>query len=257
MCELSSQRFKWLLASLILCFSFFIASPAISAPINPQLKEQVMQIIREEPELIIESLQAYQQKQQEKEQEKQRKALQSFAKEISSNPKGVIGNSPTIGLAESKIVLVEFSDFQCPYCAQAQKTLKQFMVKHGDEVEFVYKHFPLTSIHSEAIPAAKAAWAAGQQGKFWEYHDRLFSKQKNLGEKGYVSIARTLKLDLKQFNQDRNSSAADAAIAQDTQLAQKLELTSTPFMMLNDEAFFGAVSLTEMENVLSRVRAEL
>ncbi|NEQ89169.1 MAG: thioredoxin domain-containing protein, partial [Moorea sp. SIO2I5] len=168
------------------------------------------------------------------------------------NPQAFIGSSPTTSAIEDKIVLVEFSDFQCPFCARAHDTVKEFIAKHGDEVILVYKHFPLTRIHSQALPAAQAAWAATQQGKFWQYHDALFANQKQLGEELYVEIAQDLDLDLEQFNRDRN--AADRAIAEDMQLAQLLGLSGTPFFVMNGESFSGAVPLQQIEAILARVR---
>jgi protein-disulfide isomerase len=231
------------LLCLILGWSF----PAQAASrISPQMEQQVLQIIREHPEVLIESVQAYQQQQQQQIQQ----SRQAFLQDLQINPQSVIGNSPVTGSPNSKIVLVEFSDFECPYCAEANKTLKQFMAKHQDQVTLVYKHFPLTPIHTQAMPAAKAAWAANQQGKFWEYSDALFSQQKELGEALYLDIATNLKLDLDKFKSDR--LLADNAIAKDMQLAGKLGLTGTPFFVMNGETFSGAVQLSDMEKVLAR-----
>lgn len=231
------------LLCLILSWSF----PAQAATrISPKLEQQVMQIIREHPEVLIESVQAYQQQQQQQ----IRQSQQAFLQDLQVNPQSVIGNSPVTGSANSKIVLVEFSDFECPYCAEANKTLKQFMEKHQDEVTLVYKHFPLIQVHAESVPAAKAAWAAFQQGKFWEYSDALFSNQKQLDEAKYLDIATNLKLDLDKFKSDR--ALADNAIVKDMQLAQKLGLTGTPFFVMNGVTFSGAVQLSDMEKVLAR-----
>ena len=234
---------------LVLCIAFLGWSLPVQAAnrITPQLEEEVLQIILNHPEVILESLQAYQQQQQQQ----QEQARQTFLQDIKTNPKALIGESPTNGAAESKIVLIEFSDFQCPYCAKADQTLKQFMAKHQNEVTLVYKHFPLTSIHPQALSAAKAAWAANQQGKFWQYHDALFTQQDKLGEELYLEIAQSLNLDLEQFNRDRN--VADTAITQDMQLAEKLGVTGTPFFVMNEEIFSGAMQLSNMEKVLASV----
>jgi len=233
---------------LLLSLAFlFYSLPAQAAPrINPQLEEQVLQIIREHPEVILESVQAYQQQQQQEIQ----KTREAFLEELKANPKAVIGSSPTTGATELKTVLLEFSDFQCPFCAQAQKTLKPLIAKYQDQVTLVYKHFPLTPIHPQAMSAAKAAWAANQQGKFWEYHDALFSQQDQLGEELYLDIAQTLNLDLEQFNRDRNAGA-ERAIQQDIQLATKLALSGTPFFLIQSETFSGAVQLSAIEKVLA------
>lgn len=238
-----------LAALLLLCVTFFTWSlPAQAASrINRQLEEQVLQIIRQHPEAILESVQGYQEQMQRQIQQ----AQQAFVQQLKTDPKAIIGESPTTGSPESKIVLVEFSDFQCPYCAEAHKTLKQFMEKHQDEVTLVYKHFPLTPIHPEAMPAAKAAWAASQQGKFWEYHDALFSQQEKLGEQLYLDIARSLNLDLEKFQRDRN--IAETAIQEDILLAESLGISGTPYFAMNGQLLSGAVQLSDMENLLARI----
>ena len=217
---------------------------------NQPLEEQVLQIIRENPEVIIDSVQAY----QKAEEDKVRSSRQEFLQQMQTNPAGIIGNSPTFGAPEQKIVLVEFSDFQCPFCSRAHDTVKAFMAKHQGEVTLTYKHLPLKSIHTEALPAAKAAWAAQQQGKFWQYHDALFEQQEQLGEELYVAIADNLNLDMQQFNRDRNSKEAETAINQDTQLARQLGINGTPFFFLNQEAFPGALEVPEMEQILEKVK---
>ena len=236
---------------LLLCLVLFGWSlPAQAASrISPRMQEQVLQIIREHPEVIMESVLTYQQQQRQQQQQ----AQQSFLQEFNANPQGVIGASPTTGAPESKIVLLEFSDFECPYCAEAHKTLKQLIANHQGEVKLVFKYVPLTQIHPQAMPAAKAAWAAGQQGKFWEYHDALFTQQKKLGEELYVATAQTLNLNLEQFNQDRNGNAAIAAIGQDIQMAQMLGITGTPFFVMKGETFVGALQLADIESRLASV----
>ena len=245
---------KVLVRTGLLLLSIALLSWSIPAQaatnISPELEGQVLQIIREHPEVLIESVQAYQEQQQQKIQQGRQIVLNA----VKTNPTAVIGESPTIGAEEAKILLVEFSDFQCPYCAEAHKTLKEFMAKHQDEVKLVYKHFPLTDIHPEAVIAAKAAWAGLQQGKFWEYQDALFSNQQKLGEEFYVATATALNLNVEQFNRDRNSPAANMAIQKDMQLGNALGIFGTPFFVMNDELFTGAVKLSDMEAILARVR---
>lgn len=147
---------------------------------------------------------------------------------------GLIGDSPTKGPTDAPVVLLKFSDFECPYCAVASAQMKTFTSNQEADVLYVYKHFPLVSIHDEALPAAKAAWAAGQQDQFWLYHDGLFAFQEKLGEDYYVELADQIGLDVEQFNRDRNSPEAAAAATQDTELARQLGLGGTPsFLMTN------------------------
>lgn len=235
------------LSSLLL--SSLGATAQAQSKIDPKLREQVLQIIRENPEVILEAVQAYQKQQQQA----LTKARQGFLQRMKTNPKSVIGQSPTKGATNGRVVLIEFSDFQCPYCAKANETLKQFIAKHQDKVTLVYKHFPLTRIHPEATPAAKASWAAAQQGKFWEYHDALFTNQSRLGESLYTEIAKNLGLDLVRFNRDRASAAAATAVRQDTQLAEALGVDGTPFFIMNGQAFSGILELSDLEELLTKV----
>jgi protein-disulfide isomerase len=231
------------LTCLILTFPF----PAQAATkLSSQLEQQVLQILREHPEAIIESVQAYQQQQQNQVQQRQ----QAFVQQMRTNPQEVIGNSPVAGATSAKAVLIEFSDFQCPYCGTASKDLKKIIAKHKNNLTLVYKHFPLTSIHSQAMPAAKVAWAAQQQGKFWEYQEALFANQKILSDRTYLDIATKLNLDMDKFAQDRE--IAEKFIQEDMQLGDKLGLTGTPFFVMSSDNFSGAVQLSDIDKLLSQ-----
>lgn len=167
----------------------------------------------------------------------------------------LVANSPTRGNPDADIVMLEFSDFQCPFCAQATTEVETFLAEAEDEVLLVYKHLPLAQIHPEAIPAAQAAWAAQQQGQFWPYHDALFARQTELGEDLYLELAQALKLDLEQFNRDRASEGANAAIAQDLALAQELRLTSTPTFLMGELLLPGALPAELFSEALIRLKA--
>lgn len=238
------------------CFALILAgtlaivsiSPAQAArKIDPHLEEQVLEILRQHPDVIVESVQSYQQQQQAEFQKAQKAILQ----EIKTNPQTIAANSPVTGAGDFAITLFEFSDFQCPYCAQAQKTVKTFLSQHP-EVTLVYKYLPLAAIHPQAIPAATAAWAAAQQGKFWPYQEALFAQQNQLGEELYNTLAKKLNLDLEKFKSDRN--LAEPALQADIEFAFNLGVTGTPFFVLNGEPLTGAVELVDLEQLLSRVK---
>ncbi|NEO17389.1 MULTISPECIES: thioredoxin domain-containing protein [unclassified Moorena] len=243
-------RISITIVSLFLCL-VTLSSCSNNLANTDQLEGQVLSIIRNNPEVILESVQAYQ---QEKQQELAQ-SRQAFLQQMMTQPTSIIGNSPTTGVAENQVVLLEFSDFQCPFCAEANQSVKDFMDKHSDQVTLVYKHLPLTQIHPQALPAAKAAWAAFQQGKFWEYEDALFEQQDNLDEELYVAIAQDINLDLEQFNRDRISVGAEAAIRDDLKLAQTLAVNGTPFFVFNTEVLQVPLNLSEMESILAQVRS--
>jgi protein-disulfide isomerase len=167
----------------------------------------------------------------------------------------LIGSSSFKGPKDAEIVLLKFSDFQCPYCAQAAVDMKALTKVHPDDVLYVYKQFPLVSIHDKALPAAKAAWAASQQDQFWLYHDGLFAYQDKLGEAYYLELAEKIGLDMDKFNRDRNSPEAQAAIDQDVALAEALGIRGTPTFIMNDLLIPGGAPLSFFEEAISRFKA--
>lgn len=236
---------------LFLVFTVAIC-PASAQPISSRssdLESQVLEIIRKHPEIILESIEEYRQSQKEQERQVQLELLQA----VKRDPENTVGKSPIQGGVNSKVILIEFSDFQCPYCAEAHKTLKQFVVAHQDKVALVYKHYPIAQIHSEAMSAATASWAAHQQNKFWQYQDFLFGHQEQLGESLYLQAAKDLGLDLAKFERDRNSQAAIDAINRDMELAERLHISGTPFFVMGQETFSGAVQTSFLENKLAKM----
>ncbi len=168
-----------------------------------------------------------------------------------------IGDSPVRGAENATLVLYEFSDFQCPFCARSKAVVNEFMAAYGDQVQLVFKHYPLDQIHPEATPAARAAWAAQQQNQFWEYHDALFENTDRLGEALFIEIATALELDLEQFNRDRESEAAAAAVQADQALGEGLGIQGTPFFILNGQPISGAQPLPVFETALRLAQESL
>ncbi|HSM84484.1 MAG TPA: thioredoxin domain-containing protein [Nodosilinea sp.] len=175
----------------------------------------------------------------------------------STDRAALIGTSATRGNPNAPIVLFKFSDFQCPYCAVAAGQMKEFVGNHEADILYVYKHFPLTQIHPEAMPSAKAAWAAGQQGQFWLYHDGLFVNQARLGEDLYLELAEAMQLDIEQFNRDRTSAEATAAIEQDLALAEQLQLQGTPSFIMNDLLIPGGAPPELFEEIFQQINSAI
>jgi protein-disulfide isomerase len=239
-----------LVSPLVVPAGVSAASPPATAPelaanaLDPAFEQQVLTVIRRHPAVLIEALNAYERDQQEAQRRQQAEKL----RRLYPQPRDLIGDSPSRG--SGKVVVVEFSDFQCPYCAKAHEALKAFLEQHGKEVTFVYKNFPLTQIHPQALPAARAAWAAGRQGQFWAYHDALFANQARLGEPLYGEIANNLKLDLPRFNQDRKGPASLQAIQKELDQAESLGLQGTPTVVMDRQFLPGAVTAEILEKQL-------
>jgi protein-disulfide isomerase len=163
-----------------------------------------------------------------------------------------IGASPQRGDPLAPVTVVAFTDFECPYCARGNETLEAVRRRFGAELRVVFKHLPLP-FHAQAFPAARAAMAAGEQGKFWEMHDLLFAA-KSLDEAGLMAMARELKLDVRRFKAAMESARFDEAIAGDLELARTIGLRGTPAYFVNGRPIGGAVGELEMSIV---VQAEL
>ena len=153
------------------------------------------------------------------------------------------------GPAAAKIQIVEFSDFQCPACRYAEPSVRQIFTVYGDKVRFVFKHFPLR-MHEWAKPAAAAAECAGRQGKFWEYHDRLYDNQAEwTNEKAdafLTGYARDAKLDVPAWEVCRQSPSAAAAVASDQKDGENAWVASTPTFFINGRRFVGGKQLAEV-----------
>ncbi len=143
-----------------------------------------------------------------------------------------IGSSAIKGDKNAPVTIVEFSDFQCPYCSRLQPTLNQVLEAYPKDVKLVFKDFPL-SFHKQAKNAAKAARAAGEQGKYWEMHDLIFEKYSTVNEAMFKEFAGKLNLDMNKFNADFSSTKYDKLIEQDINLGRAAGVSGTPSLFLN------------------------
>ena len=154
-----------------------------------------------------------------------------------------LGDSPSRGDKDAPVTLVEYSDFQCPFCSrhfsQTQPQIEEQYVKTG-KVRFVYKHFPLDSIHPQATPAALASECAREQGKFWEYHDLIFQNQQSLGDASYKQWAAQLRLDTAEFNDCYDSKKYQDRVTADLQQGSSAGIRGTPGFFLNGQLISGA-----------------
>jgi protein-disulfide isomerase len=150
---------------------------------------------------------------------------------------------PSRGNISAPVTIVEFSDFQCPYCLRASPTLSQLQKKYGDKLRVVWKDFPLTQIHPDAFRAAEAAHCAGEQGKFWEYHDLLFGNQKALQPSDLTKYAADAKLDTKRFDACVMSSTFTDRVRAGMKLGGQLGVSSTPTLYINGRMVAGAYPL--------------
>jgi protein-disulfide isomerase len=147
---------------------------------------------------------------------------------------------PSLGRASAPVTLIEFSDFQCPFCQRVAPTLKRLRETYGDKVRIVWKDFPLTQIHPQAFKAGEAAHCAGDQGKYWEYHDRLFANQQQLQLDDLKKHAADLGLDAGAFNACLDTSKHGERVRDGVAQGQRLGVSSTPTVYINGRMLSGA-----------------
>jgi len=149
-------------------------------------------------------------------------------------------SNPSMGSAGAPVTLIEFSDYQCPYCQRVEPTLKRVLATYKDKVRFVWKDFPLTQIHPQAFKAGEAAHCAGDQGKYWELHDVLFGKQAELQPDDLKRHALTLGLDADMFNKCLDSSKYAERVRDGVAEGGQLGVNSTPTIFINGRRLSGA-----------------
>ena len=158
-------------------------------------------------------------------------------------------NSPAQGPASAPIELVEFSDFQCPFCYRAHPTVKQVLSTYGNKIRFVYRNYPLPN-HPNARPAAEAAQCANEQGQFWAYHDRLFADQTKLGDADLKASAAALGLDAGKFNACVDSHKYKDRIDADVQAGNEAGVNGTPAFFINGRMLSGAQPYDEFKRLI-------
>jgi protein-disulfide isomerase len=166
-----------------------------------------------------------------------------------------LGNAPIRGPESAKVTIVEWADFQCPFCVRVNPTLEQVEKEYGDKVRFAFKHLPL-SMHSKARAAHQASEAAHRQGKFWEMHDRIFAKPKDLSPATYLRYAKEMGLDIDQYNSDLSSSSVRKVVDDDLAMAGKLGVSGTPSFFINGRFLSGAQPYASFARVIDEELAK-
>jgi protein-disulfide isomerase len=159
------------------------------------------------------------------------------------------GNSPSKGPRSAPIQIVEFSDYQCPYCGRVEPTIKQIEDKYGDKVHFTFRNFPLP-FHQFAQTAAEAAEAANAQGKFWQMHDKMFSNQQALDRASLEKYAGEIGLDVGKFKSDLDSGKYKDAVNKDLEYAKTVNVTGTPAFFVNGHFINGAMPFESFASII-------
>jgi protein-disulfide isomerase len=163
------------------------------------------------------------------------------------------GGAPSFGPETAKVTIVEFSDFQCPFCTRAANVVHQIREKYGDKVRFVFRQYPLP-MHGDAHLAAQASLAAHQQGKFWEFHDLLFANQRALTRPSLEGYAKQVNLDVPRLKRALDDQSLKTAVDADVKLGEEVNVSGTPTLFINGKR---VANPTEFAPVAQLIDAEL
>ena len=158
------------------------------------------------------------------------------------------------GPADALVTLVEYGDYECPFCRRAAPAVNELLARSEGTVRFVTRHLPLTDVHPNAALAAEAAEAAGAQGKFWEMHDRLFDPRSPLQAADLVEHADAIGLDTDAFERDLRRGRFGARVARDVASAEAAGVAGTPTFFINERRYRGAYDLASLEAAVDRAR---
>ncbi|MBV9380865.1 MAG: Na+/H+ antiporter NhaA [Streptosporangiaceae bacterium] len=158
------------------------------------------------------------------------------------------------GPKDSHVTVVEYGDFECPYCGQAEPAVRELLRDYG-EVRYVWRHLPLSDVHPHAQLAAEAAEAAAKQGKFWEMHDRLFEHQDALTARDLIRYGREVGLDAERFASDLRKHAGGARVAEDVDSADLANVAGTPTFFVNGSRYYGAYDIASLKAAVKTASA--
>jgi protein-disulfide isomerase len=160
------------------------------------------------------------------------------------------------GPLEAPVTLVEYGDFECPYCGRAEAIVRELLADFGD-LRYVWRHLPLNDVHTHAQLAAEASEAAAEQGRFWDMSDMLLSHQEALGVRDLVRYAEELELDVDQFRNFLRKSKGAGRIAEDVDSADASNVSGTPTFFINGRRHYGAYDVETLSAAVkaARVRA--
>lgn len=162
-----------------------------------------------------------------------------------------VDDDPAIGSADAAVTIIAFEDYQCPFCLKAEIIIQELLLEYPDDILFVYRDFPLYTIHPQALPAAMAANCAGEQGQYWEYHHALYDNQSALSQTGiYDQLADQLGLNTENFSSCITSERYKSEVQADQDEGLLAGVNSTPTWFVNGVEYTGVLSLEQWRTIV-------
>ncbi len=211
------------------------------------IEKTIREYILKNPELIIEAIELFQEKQRVAEEESKARALSVGVDQIYSDPA-----TPTTGDATASVTIVEFFDYQCPYCRSVSRSLMD-LIDGKEDVRFVWKEFPI--LGEDSVFAARAALAAHNQGKYLDFHRTLMITRSRLSQDWVMTLAEGIGLDIERLKKDMGSTAVTQQIGANLDLARQLGIRSTPAFIIGGKLFPGALGPDRLKELIEEARS--
>ena len=223
------------------------AAKAFDPAEEEAIRELVRDYLLDNPEVIMEAVQIYRQRQQAEEEERARQNLVSQREELEQDP-----DAPVIGNPDGDVVIVEFFDYRCPYCTRVAEDLRQAVAEDGN-IRLVMKEFPI--LGPDSVVAARMALAAVKQDKYEELHFALMTAGGQLDETLAFSIASHIGLDMEQLRRDMEAPEINEMLERNFALAQALQINGTPAFVIGEEIVRGAIDRQGLQRIVGQTRA--
>ncbi|WP_420347267.1 DsbA family protein [Pelagibius sp.] len=220
--------------------------------LNPAQTEAVRALLRdyliENPEIVVEALQVYEQRQQAAEAERRQAALVAQRSTLNDDP-----GSPVLGNPEGDVTIVEFFDYRCPYCKSIATAIRD-LVAEDPNIRLVMKEFPILS--QESVDAARAALAAERQGLYEDFHFALMERGGSMSEPEVMAVAESVGLDLERLRADMRAPEIEEALRRNYAVGDAIGITGTPAMVIGNTVVPGLVSIDRLRELVAQARAE-
>ncbi len=245
------KKIKSLLAgAMALSLTTGVASAAdtLSPAQQDAVKEVIKSYLMENPELVVDAIQAWREKQAAVKAEQQKKAIAALNDSLQQN-----SSAPFLGNEKAQSIVVEFSDYNCPYCKRAYPGIKDLLAEDGD-IKIVMIEFPVLGPMSQV--AAKAALAANMQGKYTAFHEGMMDTSTRLDEQGVLGVAQKIGLDMDKLKQDMESPTVAKELESNALMARTLGISGTPAFVIGDQLVPGAVGKDKIKALVDKSRAK-
>ncbi|MBI5630559.1 MAG: thioredoxin domain-containing protein [Elusimicrobia bacterium] len=256
------MKFSILLAALAIFFPSWAPAAPSRAEVEKVISDNpdiVLGVLRSHKKEFLEIVaQAAQEEQVRRQKEEEEAEKREFEESFKNPKKPEIGKAAHVrGSKKAKYTLVEYSDFQCPFCGRGFKNVETLREKYGSKMRVVFKQLPL-AMHPEAMLAAQHMEAVALQSpdKAWEFHDKLFQNQDKLGGPFYEETAKAMGLDVEKLRQDAKSQAVKDRIEADVQEAKKFGFTGTPGYLLNGVPVRGAYPVEHFDEIIKKLEGK-